>query len=284
MTAAAQVGDALPSVVVAVFNAPRETARCLDSLAATLTAEAEVLVIDDASTDKRIGPLLGEWRQRRPGWHFIVRRANRGYVNTANLGLAETRGDVVLLNSDAQATPGWIEGLGRCLNSDPAIATATPWTNNGEIASMPEFCRKNPVPPDPGAVAGIIGRTGRPEYPDLPTAVGFCMAISRRAVDRIGSFDEKAFGAGYGEENDFSMRARAAGLRNVLCDDVYVVHLGNRSFGPLGRRPDEESMQRLLQRHPDYLERVQDFIRDDPLRQRRRILLDALERAGVRMR
>jgi hypothetical protein len=85
---------------------------------------------------------------------------------------------------------------------------------------------------------------------------------------------------GYGEENDFSMRAQTAGMRNVLCDDVYVVHLGGRSFGPLGLRPDETSMQNLLALHPSYLELVQEFIAADPLAQRRHELLDALTIAG----
>ena len=122
---------------------------------------------------------------------------------------------------------------------------------------------------------------GPPVYPELPTAVGFCMAIARRAIDRVGLFDEARFERGYGEENDFSLRARAAGLRNVLCDDVYVVHLGGRSFGPLGLRPDQTSMQRLLDRHPDYLELVHDFIEADPLAARREGILGALARAGL---
>lgn len=270
-----------PAVVVPVFNAPAETAGCLASLAATLPAGAGVLVIDDASTDPRVAGLLQGWQQRRPDWGFEFRPRNRGFVHSANLGFAAAADDVVLLNSDTQVTPGWLQGLARCLRSDPAIATATPWTNNGEIASLPGFCRANPLPPDPAAVAAVIARSDPPLYPDLPTAVGFCMAVSRRAIDALGPFDEAAFGVGYGEENDFSIRAAAAGMRNVLCDDVYVAHLGNRSFGPLGLEPDEASMQRLLARHPDYLRQVQAFIRQDPLRERREALLSALERAGV---
>ena len=79
------------------------------------------------------------------------------------------------------------------------------------------------------------------------------------------------------------MRAVQAGMRNVLCDDVYVVHLGGRSFGPTGLKPDESSMQRLLSRHPDYLRQVQEFITADPLSTRRATILAALDRAGVPM-
>ncbi len=272
------------SVVIPVYNAPEELERCLASVYSTVPGDIEVVVIDDASPDSSTAEVLGRWRDIMPvSWKFHANQKNRGFVATVNLGMRLTQYDVVLLNSDTEPTPGWLRGLQRCLLSDPLIATATPWTNNGEIASIPRFCQVNPVPPDASAVAGVIARTGKALYPELPTAVGFCMAIARRAIDRVGLFDEALFGKGYGEENDFSMRAIQAGMRNVLCDDVYVVHLGGRSFGPTGLKPDESSMQRLLSRHPDYLRQVQEFIAADTLSPRRTVILDALDRAGVRM-
>ena len=136
---------------------------------------------------------------------------------------------------------------------------------------------------DVDAFARLVARASRRSYPRIPTAVGFCMAISRRAIDHVGVFDEALFGKGYGEENDFSMRVARAGMRNVLCDDVYVAHVGGRSFGPLGLEPGEESMQRLLSRHPGYLEIVQAFIENDPLAGRRSEILESLDRAGLRL-
>jgi len=272
----------LPAVVIPAYNAAAELGRCLQTVHDSVPEEAEVLVIDDASLQPEVGQLLRHWQQRASRrWRFLANDQNRGFVATANRGMQLTAGDVVLLNADTEVTPGWLEGLARCLAADAAIATATPWSNNGEIVSIPEFCQANPLPRDRDAVAREISRAGSPGYPELPTAVGFCMAIARRAIDRVGLFDEALFGRGYGEENDFSMRAREAGLRNVLCDDVYVAHLGGRSFGPLGLKPDAGSMQRLLSRHPDYLELVQAFIADDPLAARRREILDALDRAGL---
>lgn len=279
---------ACPSVIIPAFNAPRELDRCLQSVAQTVPAGTEVIVIDDASTDPATGEILAGWSENAgSGWKFAFNPRNLGFVGTVNRGLRDTAGDVVLLNADTEVTRGWLEGLARCLASDAAIATATPWTNNGEIASMPGFCAANPPPADlrllEAAWSDALVRSGPPLYPDIPTAVGFCMAIARRAIDRIGLFDERLFGRGYGEENDFCMRAQAAGLRNVLCDDVYVVHLGGRSFGPLGLKPGEDSMRRLLTRHPGYLEQVQAFIAADPLAPRRQAIVEALERAGCRL-
>ena len=107
------------------------------------------------------------------------------------------------------------------------------------------------------------------------------MAISLRAIARIGLFDEAAFGLGYGEENDFCVRATQAGFRNVLCDDAYVAHHGGASFGPLGLQADAQSMQRLLAKHPDYQHRVDEFIRRDPLSIRRQQILRCLERENL---
>lgn len=271
-----------PTVIVPVHNAADELDTCLASLSRTLPAGAGVLLLDDASDDPRIPFMLRHWVDRAgPDWRVERQARNLGFVGTVNRGMQLTPGDVVLLNSDTVLTPGWLTGLWRCLKSSEAIATATPWTNNGEIASLPRFCENNPLPQDCDAVARLIAGQGPPLYPEIPTAVGFCMAISRRAIDTLGVFDQELFGLGYGEENDFSMRARNAGMRNVLCDDVYVGHVGGRSFAPKGLAPGGEAMARLLSRHPGYLDLVSAFIAADPLAGRRGQLVDALTQGGL---
>lgn len=273
-----------PLIIIPVFNAFEELEACLDSISRTVSINTRVLLIDDASTDTRIQPLLRSWvNQARPVRHLLTHEKNQGFVKTANDGMKMADTDVVLLNSDTEVTSGWLENLAHCLDSDTSIATATPWSNNGEIVSLPKFCVSNPVPRDPGLIASLVKSCGQPVYPDIPTAVGFCMAISLRAIKLIGLFDEATFGHGYGEENDFCRRAENAGMRNVLCDDTYIVHHGGASFGPLGLKPDEESMQRLLTRHPEYLHLVTEFIKTDPLAPRRQQILDYLERMGPGM-
>jgi len=275
----------LPLIIIPVFNAFDKLEACLDSITRTVTPDTRVLIIDDASTDTRIQPLLQSWvKEAQWARRLLVHAKNRGFVATANHGIRLADTDVVLLNSDTEVTRGWLQNLADCLDSDVSIATATPWSNNGEIVSIPQFCVANPVPRDPDSIASLIKSCGQPSYPEMPTAVGFCMAISLRAIQLIGLFDEDTFGLGYGEENDFCQRAEQAGLRNVLCDDAYVVHHGGASFGPLGLKPGEKSMQRLLSKHPDYLQKVSEFIKNDPLAPRRRQILDCLERTGVGMR
>jgi GT2 family glycosyltransferase len=275
----------LPLIIVPVFNAFEKLEACLASISRTTEPDTPVLLIDDASTDMRIQPLLQAWvNEAGLARRLLVHTKNRGFVATANHGMRLAETDMVLLNSDTEVTRGWLQNLAVCLGSDESIATATPWSNNGEIVSLPKFCVSNPVPGNPEVIASLIKSCGQPVYPEMPTAVGFCMAISLRAIRQIGLFDEVAFGLGYGEENDFCQRAEQAGLRNVLCDDTFVVHHGGASFGPLGLKPGGESMQRLLAKHPDYMKKVSEFIKTDPLAQRRQQILDCLERSGVGMR
>jgi len=275
---------ALPLIVIPIFNAFDMLGPCLASIERTVPADTPVLLIDDASTDSRVKPMLEQWTMESTVQsQLLIHEENQGFVATANHGIRLANADVILLNSDTEVCSDWFKRLAACLRSDQSIATATPWSNNGEIVSIPDFCIANPPPDNPEVVASTIISCGTPAYPDMPTAVGFCMAISSRAIDSIGLFDEDAFGKGYGEENDFCQRAEKAGMRNVLCDDAYVVHHGGASFRPLGLKPGEESMQRLLAKHPDYQQKVTEFIRMDPLAARRNEILTCLERAGVRM-
>lgn len=252
-----------PAVVIPVFNAVEPLRRCLAAVCATVAADVPVVVIDDASTDPAVIDVL---EATPAGWRLIRQPENRGFVVTANRGIREAASrDVVLLNSDTIPAGDWLERLVACAASDASIASITPFTNNGEIVSLPDFCRSAPVPDDPESWAGACRRAGPPRYPDLPTAVGFCMYMRRSCIERIGGFDEQAFGRGYGEENDWCMRAAADGWRHALCDDAFVAHQGGASFGPLGLAPGEAAMRVLLERHPEYLESVHDFIRRDPL-------------------
>lgn len=271
--------SALPTVVVPVHNALDELDACLASLDRTLPAGAKVLVADDHSSDPRIAPLIAGWIGRtKLAARHVRRERNLGFPANCNAAFADTGDDdVVLLNSDTLTTAGWLQQIARCADSDPRIATITPWSNNAEICSFPRFCENNPAPEQPDAIAEAAAGLAPVLYPELPTAVGFCMFVRRAALRRIGGFDAETFGRGYGEENDFCLRAAAMGWRNVLCETAYVVHQGGASFGPLDMAPGGENLERLLARWPDYNERIARFIMADPLAPLRIRLLERMQ-------
>jgi hypothetical protein len=91
------------------------------------------------------------------------------------------------------------------------------------------------------------------------------MYIRREALAALGSFDAERFGRGYGEENDFCMRALKAGWRNLLACDVFVYHEGGVSFSQERADLMKAAAGALLALHPDYDERVRAFIERDPV-------------------
>lgn len=272
------------TIIVPVYQALDDVRRCLHSLERTLPVATRVLLADDASPDPEIQKLLSRTVETSGlNIHAVRRERNLGFVGNVNQAFAEAaQGDVILFNSDAWGTPDWYEAMLACADSDPRIATITPWSNNAEICSLPNFCRAAPVPDEAEAtrIAAAVRDAGAPTYPELPTGVGFCMFIRRAALNSLGNFDEATFGRGYGEENDFCRRAAGHGWRNVLCDNAYVAHRGGASFSAEGHHPGGENLARLNARYPDYNARIADFIRRDPLAPLRQRILATLSVAA----
>lgn len=270
-------------IVVPVYNAPDDVRRCVASVLAHTPATVRLLLIDDASPDRAIAQLFSEWRSVGDSRVELARNErNLGFTATANRGMNGSRADVVLLNSDTVVTRGWLDALVACAASDARIATVTPFSNNAEICSFPRFCEDNPWPQERDAepVRAALAASAVPTWPDLPTGVGFCMLVRRAALDSIGAFDLD-FGAGYGEENDFCLRAARAGWRNVLADDAFVVHAGGRSFAGRKHALGERNLARLLDRHPHYAVMVERYIAADPLRPLREAALSRLARDAL---
>ena len=263
-------------MVVPVFKAFDALQRLVVALERTLESAQPVLFCDDASPDADVREFLEALPRRVQFDARVVRREhNLGFIGNVNRAFDETAGeDVVLLNSDTVPAEGWLQRLRRCLAGDARIATATPWSNNAEICSLPHLCRPGPIPDDPDRWAQACLDSCAGEYPELPTGVGFAMAIRRQVLDRIGGFDAATFGRGYGEENDFCLRAEGHGYRNVLCADAFVAHQGGASFSPEGLTPGGGNLARLLARYPDYNRRVAEFIMADPLRPLRERVLE----------
>ena len=255
-------------VVVPVFGAVDDLRGCVDSVLQHSGASYRLLLIDDASPGPDVLRYFDELRASRLEHVELLRNdANLGFTRTANRGMRASSRDVVLLNSDTVVTAGWLDALRRCAASDPTIGTITPFSNNAEICSYPRLCENDGRSDPAGAEAAraALADAAVPTYPDLPTGVGFCLYVRRAMLDAIGVFDE-VFGIGYGEENDLCLRAAAAGWRNVLADDAFVVHLGERSFSGQKAELGPRNLALLVERHPHYLSMVRDYIDTDPLR------------------
>lgn len=243
------------AIVVPVYNAPAAVAACLDSVLAQTRGPARLIVIDDASPDPAIAPLLARYADRR-GVTLLRNERNLGFTATANRGIeAAGRADVVLLNADTEVAAHWLEGLRRAAWAAADTASATAVSDNAGAFSVPELERHNPFPDNWifGQAALAVRQAAGSAYPYLPTGNGFCLYLKREALDAVGLLDAQAFAQGYGEENDWCQRAEAAGWRHVIAGDVLVRHARSQSFGDERRaRLGEAGMAVLRERWPHY--------------------------------
>lgn len=256
-------------VIIPVFRGRAETQRCIESVLRTpQSMPHEVVVIDDAAPDPELADYLDDLARR--SLVFLLRNdRNLGFVRSVNRGMSlHPERDVVLLNSDTEVANDWLDRLYRCAYRQQDIGIVTPFSNNATICSYPFEGWQGGVPGTLGLTAldALCSVANHQRLVDLPTAVGFCMFIRRACIERIGSFDEQRFGRGYGEENDFSLRAAAAGWRSVLAADVFVFHAGSVSFGEERTLLQTAAMKTLLDLHPGYLERLGGFSARDPVR------------------
>ena len=256
-------------VLVPIHNAADDVAACVASVARHTQHPFRLVLINDGSTDARVASLLAGIRGAAPGLIVVDRPDNRGFVRTVNEGLAlSPASDVVLLNSDTVVTPRWLEKMVAVARSRPDVATVTPLTNHGTICAVPFVLEDNAIPEgyDVDGFAALVEAASFEIFPEAPTGVGFCLLITRRAVDTVGTFDAEAFGAGYGEENDFSQRALRAGLVNLIADNTFVYHKGRASFGERSGELAARHLETVAAKHPAYDADVARFCRDHPLR------------------
>lgn len=221
------------AIVVPVYNAPDLVDACLEAVLAHTRGRAQLIVIDDASSDPAIAPLLVRYASLARV-RVLRNDSNRGFTATANRGIELAgRADVVLLNADAEVGPNWLNGLRRAAYAGDDIATATAVSDNAGAFSVPELEQVNVLPAcwHFNDCARALWQGAGLVYPELPTGNGFCLYIRRTVIDAIGVLDEVAFAQGYGEENDFCQRAAQRGLRHVIAGNVLVKHARSQSFG-----------------------------------------------------
>jgi len=256
-------------ILIPIYNAYEHVERCVASVLRHTDPAHGVLLLDDASTDARMLPLLRGFAARDARVKVVEARRNLGFIGNMNQGFGLSSRDVVILNSDTEVTPGWLERLDRCRLSRSGIGIVSPLSNNATILSVPRFNAANRLPDGVSAAqfAEMVDRVSPRSYPSLPTAVGFCMLITRATLNRIGVFDA-AFGLGYGEESDLCMRARQAGIETVCCDDAYVHHYGEASFSSVAQIGERrlKNANALAQRWPYYHAMVEQFCAANPLR------------------
>jgi GT2 family glycosyltransferase/glycosyltransferase involved in cell wall biosynthesis len=243
------------TILIPVYNNRDYVRRCIDSvLAHTRLPNAELLLIDDASPDPVTRALLVQYA-RLPNVTALRNEVNLGFTRTVNRGIDYARGrDVVLLNSDTVVSPRWLEALALVAYGSRKIATATALSDNAGAFSTPAVnANDTSTFISVAGAARLSQRAASYEAHIVPTGNGFCMYMRRDAIEATGLMDEVHFPRGYGEENEWCMRAGERGWRHAIALRSYVHHVNAVSFGAEAKQKLRSGAGKVLEQlHPDY--------------------------------
>ncbi len=274
------------SVIIPVYLANDESVRVLHSLLKSLftsyPVESEYLkfiIIDDCSPISKTGQILHSLvAKERQDVTFIQNEQNIGFVKTVNHGFAgiEPDTDVVILNSDTEIHGAVFERLQNVCLRYPKIASVTPLSNRATIASIPDwpFGADTIFNLSPAQIARVVADCSL-LTPNIyaPSGHGFCMYINGNALKDVGDFDQETFSLGYGEENDWSIRAIRKGYKHLVSTECYVHHHETKSFTDEKKRALKEKNSKILQeKYPFYDRWVQSYLERDPLQFHRKVL------------
>ena len=218
------------AVVILNWNGREFLRKFLPSVLANSENIAEVIIADNASTDSSIEFLQNNYPQVR----IINNRTNGGFARGYNEALAQVEADYfVLLNSDIEVTPNWIEPVIKLMESDKTIAACQPKLRSYHEREKFEYA---------GAAGGFIDEYGYPfcrgrifqqietdhgQYNDaieIFWATGACMFVRADLYKQFGGLDEDFFA--HMEEIDFCWRLKNGGYKIMYCPDSVVFHVG----------------------------------------------------------
>jgi len=212
-------------IIICVHNSPKFLRWCLHSVFQNSDEILfNVIIVDDFS-DEVTKSLIQEFEKAHPNILVITNKTNLGYVKSANEGIRNSVSEnIVMLNSDAIVTKGWLEKFQTALQNDPKIGLISPLSNNAANLSIRmhpgfSFVEMNEC----------IEKNSKKIYPDAMTVVGHCLVITRKVIDKIGLFDE-VYSPAYTEETDYHFKAINNGFRAIIADDTFVYHKGEASF------------------------------------------------------
>jgi len=256
-------------VIIPVYNGKAHLVALFKSLKNSTKVSHRLIVIDDASTDEDVWPLLQKFASENGNIELLRNTINQGFTKTVNQAASTLSYDFVILNSDTIVPQGWLERLTSPIKQDQKIASTTPFSNSATICSFPEMGKDNTnyldmeVKELDSYFQRLIPDSHRTE---LPTGIGFCMCINIEIWKKIGPFDDNYYGRGYYEEVDWCQRAIKAGFINLLVPNLYVWHEHGGSFNV----QEKERLQiinhrKLNKRYPKYNERIQEFLKNDNL-------------------
>lgn len=216
------------SVIIVNWNGERYIEKCLTALMAQTVQPREIILVDNASSDRSV-----EIVRRFPLVRLMALDENTGFARGNNLAIetaAEETDWIALLNPDAFAEPGWLEGLLSSAQRNPEYDV---FGSKLLIAADPTMLDGAG---DAYHASGLVWRMGH----GMPAAgaenecevFSPCAAAAlyrHRAVLEVGGFDEDYFC--YVEDVDLAYRLRLMGYRCLYVPWSVAHHVGSGTTG-----------------------------------------------------
>jgi len=237
------------SIVIPSYNDVALLTVALRSIEETLQeADYEVIIVDDY-IDPGVGAQLRAFESDRV--RVILKDRRLGFAGTVNVGMAEARHDIVLLNSDIVAKPGWLEALQHsAYEIDPAIGMVSPKLvyPDGRIQYAGTYWARLLAPQWFGHLhVGSPATRPTANVAGYNTSIsGACVYITRAAFDAVGVLDDE-FWLGF-EDVDYGLRAWDAGWRCYYQPAAMLVHHESASRGYSQGHRELASMRRFWRR------------------------------------
>lgn len=196
------------SIVIPLYNQVAYTQLCIQSLRSAGLEGAEVLLIDNGSSDGTAAYL-----ETCSDLRVIHNKENLGCAGAWNQGVRETDSEwVVILNNDVIVSPGWLDGL-LAVAERTRLDVVSPAIREGELnydvaVYATEYSER----------MKSVMRRG--------VADGICFMVRRHVFETAGLFDEK-FRIGQFEDADFFRRVRNAGFRMGTTGNSFIHHFGS---------------------------------------------------------
>jgi len=223
----AERGDIRASLIVIVWNGKAFLSACLDSILSECTADDEVIVVDNGSTDGSADYVSQHYPQIRQ----LRLQGNFGYAGGANRALSVARGRYLfLLNQDMVLEPGWLEAMLNAFRQygDTVLGCKALTTDERVLHAGGRIAWPLGLPSHRGHLEADDGRWDAME--DVDYVNGAAWGFSRTVLERVGWLDE-GFWPGYYEDVDFCFRARDLGVRVLYNPEAVVVHRESMSLG-----------------------------------------------------
>ncbi|MBI4547243.1 MAG: glycosyltransferase family 2 protein [Ignavibacteriae bacterium] len=218
------------AVVILNWNGKEYLKQFLPSVITHSHRIADIVVVDNGSHDDSVSFIQTNFKEVK-----IIRfPENLGFAQGYNDALQQLDYEYyVLLNSDVEVTPEWIEPLIELLDNDPTVAACQPKIKSYTHREKFEYA---------GASGGYIDKYGYPfcrgrifntveedkgQYDDSKEvfwASGACMVIRANVFNESGGFDNDFFA--HMEEIDLCWRWKNMGYKIMVCPRSTVYHIG----------------------------------------------------------